>query len=111
MHRTAAAEVNQALGEQTPSVDSPAPGATTTPQRGGKNFKEAITPAPEKIWDATITTGWESRHIHYGEGVEAHFPPHLEIGLLALIIHGAAASIILKSDFRAARPCRHRQSG
>lgn len=66
IHRTAAAEVDQALSEQTPSVDSPAPGATTTPQRGGKNFKEAITPAPEKIWDAMITTGWESRHIHYG---------------------------------------------
>ena len=66
IHRTAEEEVDQALSEQTPSVDSPTSGAAPGAQRSGKNFKEAITPAPEQIWDAMITTGWESRHIHYG---------------------------------------------
>ena len=66
IHRTAAEEVDQALSEQTSSVNSPMPGTNSATQRTGKNFKETITPAPRKIWDATITTGWESRHIHYG---------------------------------------------
>lgn len=65
MHRDAQEEVNQALDEQGPSVDS-ARLVPTGSGRSGKNFKEAITPAPEKIWDATLTTGWDSRHIHYG---------------------------------------------
>lgn len=32
----------------------------------GKSFKECIQDVPEKTWDATFTSAWESRHIHNG---------------------------------------------
>jgi hypothetical protein len=65
-HRNAEQEVNQALSEQGPSVDTQTTNRAATNERSGKNFKEIVPEAPEKIWDASLTTGWESRHIHYG---------------------------------------------
>ena len=64
MHREQEAEVGQALDEQGPG---PASGGTNSAAvtSTGKSFKEA----QEKSgldWGAVLTTGWESRHIHYG---------------------------------------------
>jgi len=65
-HRNAEQEVNQALSEQGPSVDTQTTTRAVATDQSGKNFKEIVSEAPEKIWDASLTTGWESRHIHYG---------------------------------------------
>jgi len=65
-HLNSEQEVNQALSEQGPSVDTQTTNRAATTERSGKNFKEIVPEAPEKIWDASLTTGWESRHIHYG---------------------------------------------
>ena len=65
-HRNAEQEVNQALSEQGPSVDTQTTTRAVATEQSGKNFKEIVSEAPEKVWDASLTTGWESRHIHYG---------------------------------------------
>lgn len=65
VHRPNTTEVNQALDEQGPDPVG-TPGATTTAQAGGKGFREIIEPEPQRNWGASLTTGWESRHVHYG---------------------------------------------
>ena len=32
----------------------------------GKSFKESVIENTQKNWGASLTTGWESRHVHYG---------------------------------------------
>jgi len=63
-HREQEAEVGQALDEQGPG---PAAGGTTSAavSSTGKSFKEAQEKSALD-WGAVLTTGWESRHIHYG---------------------------------------------
>jgi hypothetical protein len=67
IHRNASQEVNQALdtGGILPDAQIPSPQARAT-SNVGKSFKESPIAIPEKIWGASLTTGWESRHIHYG---------------------------------------------
>lgn len=65
MHRFQEAEVYEALEEQGPF---PAPGSSTrtASNAGSKSFKEAISEKQGMEFGAWLTTGWESRHIHYG---------------------------------------------
>ena len=68
IHRTELAEVNESLDQAAPAPENnPDP---TTPaslaESGGKTFQEVIEKTPERNWGASLTTGWESRHVHYG---------------------------------------------
>jgi hypothetical protein len=64
-HRMASSEVNEALEEQGPAPQN-APTATPAAKADGKSFQEVEVEQPERIWGASLTTGWESRHVHYG---------------------------------------------
>jgi len=39
---------------------------TASVLKSGKSFKECIQEVPDKFWNATFTSAWESRHIHNG---------------------------------------------
>lgn len=67
MHRGTQAEIDQALDTGSEGVPAatgrqaaPAPGST------GKSFKEPAIAEPQREWGASISTGYESRHVHYG---------------------------------------------
>ena len=64
-HRMTSAEVNEALDEQGPAPLN-APTATPPAKADGKSFQEVVVEQPERIWGASLTTGYESRHVHYG---------------------------------------------
>jgi hypothetical protein len=64
-HRPSSAIVNESLDEQTPAPLASSPAARTSPS-DGKNFRELVTESSQRNWGASLTTGWESRHVHYG---------------------------------------------
>lgn len=65
VHRSAQSEVNEALdlepGAAAGTGAAPAARAST----GGKSFETPLESA-ERSWGASLATGWESRHVHYG---------------------------------------------
>ena len=65
VHRNQNAEVGQALDEQGPApvAGTPSPRAVSST---GKSFKEPLVDKTGPDWGASLTTGWEGRHIHYG---------------------------------------------
>jgi len=65
IHRNQVAEVNEAIEEQGPAPET-REGATSASAPGGKSFREVVEETPERNWGASLTTGWEGRHVHYG---------------------------------------------
>jgi hypothetical protein len=65
VHRPTAAVINESLDEQTPAPLATSP-ATRSSQAGGKNFREPVIETSQRNWGASLTTGYESRHVHYG---------------------------------------------
>ena len=57
-HRGTQAEIDQALDTGTN------PGSAAQPAE--KTFDDSWTASSERQWGASISTGWESRHVHYG---------------------------------------------
>ncbi len=66
--REAESAVNAALDlepDGQPPRLSPQPRSAPTPE--GKSLQSPVPVAPaERIWGASLATGWESRHVHYG---------------------------------------------
>ena len=65
---------NEKAGDNVKSQDlcpSATAGETGTGSalKSGKSFKECIQEVPDKSWNATFTSAWESRHIHNGVNV------------------------------------------
>lgn len=61
--------MNSVLAQDVLDGDTPLPPAPDTqqPPASGKSFKNPIEPTEAKRWwGASLSTGWESRHIHYG---------------------------------------------
>ena len=65
LHRAAGAEVNRALDIEAGGV-TPARHAHGDVSASGKTLKQPVTEIDNRWWGASLTTGWESRHIHYG---------------------------------------------
>lgn len=65
VHRMTGAEVNQALDIESGGVSHEGH-AHAEASASGKTFKQPMTEIDNRWWGATLTTGWESRHIHYG---------------------------------------------
>ena len=65
VHRNQSAEVGQVLDEQGPAPVAGTPSASAVSPTG-KSFKEPLVEKSGPDWGASLTTGWESRHVHYG---------------------------------------------
>ena len=65
-HREAEVEVNQALDTGMQGLTGHEGHAHAQASPSGKNFKAPALETDTRIWGASIGTGWESRHIHYG---------------------------------------------
>jgi hypothetical protein len=64
-HRNEKAGDNVKSKDLCPSAKAGETG-TGSALKSGKSFKECIQEVPDKSWNATFTSAWESRHIHNG---------------------------------------------
>ena len=65
-HRETQTEINQALDTGTQGLTGHEGHSHAQASPSGKNFKAPALETDTRIWGASLTTGWESRHIHYG---------------------------------------------
>lgn len=65
-HRETQTEINQALDTGAQPLTGHEGHAHAQSSPSGKNFKAPALETDTRIWGADLTTGWESRHIHYG---------------------------------------------
>lgn len=65
-HRETQTEINQALdtGAEGLARREGLPNAQTS--QGGKNFKATALETDSRNWGASLSAGWQGRHIHYG---------------------------------------------
>jgi len=66
MHRESAAVVNQALDTNFGGVTGHEGHAHSQTSGSGKSFREVVSQGEVRQWGATLSSGWESRHVHYG---------------------------------------------
>lgn len=65
-HRETQTEINQALDTGTQPLTGREGRSQVQASTGGKNFKAPALETDDRIWGASISTGWQSHHIHYG---------------------------------------------
>jgi len=65
-HRETQTEINQALDTGALGLTGHEGHSHAQASPSGKNFKAPALETETRIWGASLTTGWESRHIHYG---------------------------------------------
>jgi hypothetical protein len=65
-HRETQTEINQVLDTGTQPLTGHEGHSHAQVSPSGKNFKAPALETDNRIWGASISTGWESRHIHYG---------------------------------------------
>jgi hypothetical protein len=65
-HRDAETEINQALDTGAQGLTGHEGHAHAQSSPSSKNFRAPTMEIDTPIWGADLTTGWESRHIHYG---------------------------------------------
>lgn len=65
-HRETQTEINQALDTGTQPLTGHEGHSHAQASPSGKNFKAPALETDERTWGASIATGWQSRHIHYG---------------------------------------------
>jgi hypothetical protein len=65
-HRETQTEINQALDTGTQPLTGHEGHSHAQASPSSKNFKAPALETDSLIWGASISTGWESRHIHYG---------------------------------------------
>ena len=65
-HREAETEINQALDTGAQPLTGHEGHSHAQSSTSGKNFKAPALDTDTRIWGGSLTTGWESRHIHYG---------------------------------------------
>jgi hypothetical protein len=66
MHRESAALVNQALDTSFGGVTGHEGHAHSQTSGSGKSFREVVSQGEVRQWGATLSSGWQSRHVHYG---------------------------------------------
>lgn len=65
-HRETQSQINEALDTGTQAPAGREGDVHTQKCESGKNFKAQAWETNSRLWGASIATGWESRHIHYG---------------------------------------------
>ena len=65
-HRETQTEINQALDTGALGLTGHEGHSHAQASPSGKNFKAPALETETRIWGASLATGWESRHIHYG---------------------------------------------